>query len=137
ADPHRVLEGLAIAGYATGAERGYLYVRGEYPIAVRRLERAIRAAERRGLLGPRVLGSDFSFYAEVRIGAGAFVCGEETALLASVEGRRGMPHMRPPYPTEKGLWDCPTMINNVETFGNVAPIITRGAEWFAGIGTPR
>jgi bidirectional [NiFe] hydrogenase diaphorase subunit len=134
-DPHRVLEGMIIAGYAVGAQQGYLYVRGEYPIAVKRLERAIRQAARHGLLGAGILGSGFSFNLEVRIGAGAFVCGEETALLASIEGRRGMPRMRPPYPAEAGLWGCPTLLNNVETFGNIAPIIANGAGWFAGIGT--
>ncbi len=137
ADPHRILEGMAIAGYATGATQGYLYVRGEYPIAVQRLERAIRAANRRGILGKQVMGSDFSFECEIRIGAGAFVCGEETALMASIEGDRGMPRIRPPYPTDSGLWGHPTLINNVETFANVAPIIENGADWFAGIGTEK
>ena len=137
ADPHRILEGMAIAGYATGATQGYLYVRGEYPIAVQRLERAIRAANRRGILGKQAMGSDFSFECEIRIGAGAFVCGEETALMASIEGDRGMPRIRPPYPTDSGLWGHPTLINNVETFANVAPIIENGADWFAGIGTEK
>ncbi|OUC06906.1 NADH dehydrogenase, partial [Litorilinea aerophila] len=136
-DPHRVLEGMAIAGYAVGAEQGYIYVRGEYPIAAKRLERAIRAAERRGLLGSRILDSNFNFRIDVRIGAGAFVCGEETALMASIMGRRGQPVPRPPYPAQRGLWGMPTLINNVETLGNVAPIITRGADWFAGIGTEK
>ena len=136
-DPHRVLEGMAIAAYAVGAEQGYVYVRGEYPIAARRLERAIKAAERRGLLGARVLDSGFSFRVDVRIGAGAFVCGEETALMASIMGRRGQPIPRPPYPAQKGLWSCPTLLNNVETFGNIAPIIEHGAEWYASIGTER
>jgi bidirectional [NiFe] hydrogenase diaphorase subunit len=134
-DPHRVLEGMAIAGYAVGAEQGYVYVRGEYPIAAKRLERAIRAAERRGLLGSRILDSTFNFRIDVRIGAGAFVCGEETALMASIMGKRGQPVPRPPYPAQRGLWGHPTLINNVETFGSIAPIITNGAEWFASIGT--
>jgi bidirectional [NiFe] hydrogenase diaphorase subunit len=136
-DPHRVLEGMAIAAYAVGAEQGYVYVRGEYPIAARRLERAIRAAERRGLLGTRILDTNFSFRVDVRIGAGAFVCGEETALMASIMGKRGQPVPRPPYPSERGLWGYPTLINNVETFGNVAPIIEHGAAWFAEIGTEK
>jgi bidirectional [NiFe] hydrogenase diaphorase subunit len=136
-DPHRVLEGMAIAGYATGAEQGYIYVRGEYPIAAERLQRAIRAAERRGLLGSRMLESNFNFRIDVRIGAGAFVCGEETALMASIMGKRGQPVPRPPYPAESGLWGKPTLINNVETFGNIAPIISNGPDWFAQIGTEK
>ena len=136
-DPHRVLEGMAIAGYAVGADQGFIYVRGEYPVAAKRLERAIRSAERRGLLGSRVLDSGFNFRVDVRIGAGAFVCGEETALMASVMGRRGQPTTRPPYPAQSGLWGKPTLINNVETFGNVAPIVNHGAAWFAGIGTAK
>ncbi len=136
-DPHRVLEGMAIAGYAVGADQGFLYVRGEYPVAAKRLERAIRAAERRGLLGSRVLDSNFNFRVDVRIGAGAFVCGEETALMASIMGMRGQPVPRPPYPAQSGLWGKPTLINNVETFGSIAPIIQNGAEWFAGIGTAK
>jgi bidirectional [NiFe] hydrogenase diaphorase subunit len=136
-DPHRVLEGLAIAAYATGATKGYVYVRAEYPLAIERLERAIRAAKRANLLGRRVLDSGFAFEVEVRVGAGAFVCGEETALMASIEGRRGLPMLRPPYPTQQGLWGRPTMINNVETLANVPAIIARGPEWFAGIGTDR
>ena len=136
-DPHRVLEGMAIAGYAVGATQGFIYVRGEYPIAADRLQKAIRAAERRGLLGGRVMDSNFSFRIDIRIGAGAFVCGEETALLASIMGRRGQPEPRPPYPSESGLWGKPTLINNVETYGNVAPIIMNGADWYAGIGTAK
>jgi bidirectional [NiFe] hydrogenase diaphorase subunit len=136
-DPHRVLEGIAIAGYAVGADQGFVYVRGEYPVAAQRLEKAIRAAERRGLLGSRILDSNFNFRIDVRIGAGAFVCGEETALMQSIMGRRGQPAPRPPYPAQSGLWGKPTLINNVETFGNVAPIILNGAEWFAGIGTEK
>ncbi len=136
-DPHRVLEGMIIAAYAVGAQYGYLYVRGEYPIAVDRLRRAIRDARRRGILGKSVMGSEFGFDADVRIGAGAFVCGEETALLHSVEGKRGMPRMRPPYPATSGLWGYPTVINNVETMANVPSIIKRGAEWYAKIGTEK
>jgi bidirectional [NiFe] hydrogenase diaphorase subunit len=136
-DPHRVLEGMAIAGYAVGAEQGFLYVRGEYPVAAQRLEKAIRHAERRGLLGSRVLDSHFNFRIDVRIGAGAFVCGEETALMASIMGKRGQPSPRPPYPAQSGLWGKPTLINNVETYGNIAPIINNGADWFAGIGTEK
>ncbi len=136
-DPHRVLEGMAIAGYAVGAEQGFIYVRGEYPVAAKRLERAIRAAERRGLLGSRVLDSGFNFRIDIRIGAGAFVCGEETALMASVMGRRGQPTPRPPYPAQSGLWGQPTLINNVETFGSIVPIINGGADWYAGIGTEK
>jgi len=134
-DPHRVLEGLALAGYATGASQGYIYVRAEYPVAVRRLEQAIRQAKRHKLLGKSVLGSDFEFNIEIRIGAGAFVCGEETALMASIMGQRGTPVLRPPYPTERGLWGHPSMINNVETLANVPTILRRGADWFASIGT--
>ena len=134
-DPHRVLEGLAIAAYATGASKGYLYVRAEYPVAVRRLEQAIRQARRHKLLGKGVFGTAFDFDVEVRIGAGAFVCGEETALMASIMGGRGTPVLRPPYPTERGLWGRPSLINNVETLANVPTILRRGADWFAGIGT--
>ncbi|MFN8458660.1 MAG: NuoF family protein [Anaerolineae bacterium] len=136
-DPHRVLEGMAIAGYATGAEQGYIYVRGEYPVAIKRLEKAIRAAERRGLLGSRVFESNFNFRVDIRIGAGAFVCGEETALMASIMGRRGQPAPRPPYPAQSGLWGCPTLINNVETYANIAPIIKNGATWYARMGTDK
>lgn len=133
-DPHRVLEGIAIAGYAIGAEQGYIYVRGEYPVAAQRLQKAIKDAERMGLLGSRVLDSSFSFRIDIRIGAGAFVCGEETALLASIMGRRGQPRPRPPYPAQAGLWGCPTLINNVETFGNIAAIFTMGPAAFSAIG---
>jgi bidirectional [NiFe] hydrogenase diaphorase subunit len=136
-DPHRVLEGLAIAGYAVGAQQGYIYVRGEYPLAARRLEIAIKAAERKGLLGSRVLESNFSFRIDIRIGAGAFVCGEETALMASIMGRRGQPVPRPPYPANKGLWGYPTLINNVETLGSIATIINKGAHWFSALGTEK
>ena len=136
-DPHRLIEGLAIAAYATGASQAYIYVRAEYPRAIERLDRAIRVARRNRLLGRKILETGFSLDVEVRIGAGAFVCGEETALLASIEGKRGTPQLRPPYPTESGLWGQPTMINNVETLANIPAIITNGAEWFASIGTPQ
>jgi bidirectional [NiFe] hydrogenase diaphorase subunit len=136
-DPHRVLEGMMICAYAVGASYGYLYIRGEYPIAVDRIRKAIRAARRRKILGKSVLEKNFSFDADVRIGAGAFVCGEETALIHSVEGKRGMPRMRPPYPSKSGLWDAPTVINNVETMANVPSIINKGAEWYASIGTEK
>jgi bidirectional [NiFe] hydrogenase diaphorase subunit len=135
-DPHRVLEGMAIAGYAVGASQGFIYVRGEYPLAIHRLETAVRQANRRHLLGMKIFGSPFNFRVDLRIGAGAFVCGEETALMASIEGRRGTPHPRPPYPAESGLWGKPTLINNVETFTNIAPILRNGPEWFASIGAP-
>ena len=133
--PQQVLEGMAIAGYAVGASHGYVYVRAEYPLAVKRLTTAIRQAEHAGLLGPRIADSSFSFEVELRIGAGAFVCGEETALIASIEGGRGTPRPRPPYPAASGLWGKPTLINNVETFASVAAIIRRGADWYSAIGT--
>ncbi len=136
-DPHRVLEGMAIAAYAVGASQGYAYIRGEYPLAIRRLEIAIRQAKQHGLLGSQIFDSHFNFRVDIRIGAGAFVCGEETALMASIEGGRGAPRPRPPYPAESGLWGCPTLINNVETFANIAPIIRKGPEWFAGIGAEK
>jgi bidirectional [NiFe] hydrogenase diaphorase subunit len=134
-DPHRVLEGMAIAGYATGAQQGYVYVRGEYALAIQRLQTAIKQAEREKLLGNRIFETGFQFRVDLRIGAGAFVCGEETALLASIEGKRGQPRQRPPYPPESGLWGKPTLINNVETFANVAPIVEKGGAWFSTIGT--
>jgi bidirectional [NiFe] hydrogenase diaphorase subunit len=134
-DPHRVLEGMAIAGYAVGAQQGYIYVRGEYGLAIQRLQTAIKQAEREHLLGSRVLEQGFQFRIDIRIGAGAFVCGEETALIASIEGKRGQPRQRPPYPPESGLWGAPTLINNVETFANIPTIIERGGEWFSSIGT--
>jgi bidirectional [NiFe] hydrogenase diaphorase subunit len=134
-DPHRVLEGMAIAGYAVGANHGYLYVRAEYPLAIKRLQKAIQQAKKYGLIGSQIFESPFDFKVDIRIGAGAFVCGEETALIQSIEGGRGNPVPRPPYPAEKGLYDCPTLINNVETFANIAPIIQQGADWYAGIGT--
>ncbi len=136
-DPHRVLEGMAIAAYAVGASQGYLYVRAEYPLAVKRLRTAIRQAERMGLLGNNICNTTFSFHVDIRLGAGAFVCGEETALIASIEGKRGQPRPRPPYPAEYGLWGYPTLINNVETFANVPPIIRKGGDWFASIGTEK
>ncbi len=134
-DPHRVLEGMAIAGYAVGAQQGYIYVRGEYGLAIRRLQAAVKQAERERLLGSHIFENSFGFRIDLRIGAGAFVCGEETALVASIEGRRGNPRQRPPYPPESGLWGKPTLINNVETFANIPDIIRRGSAWFAGIGT--
>jgi len=136
-EPHRVLEGLIIAAYAVGATFGYVYVRGEYPVAVQRMRRAIRAARRRGLLGKSIMGTEFAFDADVRIGAGAFVCGEETALMHSIEGKRGMPRMRPPYPSTSGLWGKPTLINNVETMANIPSVILLGAEAFASTGTEK
>jgi bidirectional [NiFe] hydrogenase diaphorase subunit len=136
-DPHRVLEGMAIAAYAVGASEGYVYVRAEYPLAVKNLRTAIRQAERSGLLGKSICGTTFNFHVDIRLGAGAFVCGEETALIASVEGRRGTPRPRPPYPAQAGLWGCPTLINNVETLANIAPIMRKGGDWFAGIGTQK
>jgi len=136
-DPHRVLEGMIICAYAVGATFGYLYIRGEYPIAINRIRRAIRAARRAGIIGRKVLGTDFTFMADVRIGAGAFVCGEETALIHSVEGKRGLPRIRPPYPSTSGLWGAPTVINNVETMANIPSIIDKGASWYASIGTEK
>ncbi len=136
-DPHSVIEGMMIAGYAIGATKGYFYIRAEYPLAVERIEKAIKACHANGLLGTNILGSSFSFDLEVRLGAGAFVCGEETALIASIEGKRGYPHPRPPYPAVKGLWDKPTCINNVETLANLPPIILKGAKWFSAIGHER
>jgi bidirectional [NiFe] hydrogenase diaphorase subunit len=136
-DPHRVLEGMAIAAYAIGANKGYIYIRAEYPLAVERLKTAIRKAKRSGFLGNHICETQFNFDIEIRLGAGAFVCGEETALMASVEGGRGHPTPRPPYPAESGLWGRPTLINNVETFANIAPIVSNGGAWFAGIGTEK
>jgi bidirectional [NiFe] hydrogenase diaphorase subunit len=136
-DPHRVVEGMAVAAYAVGASKGYIYVRAEYPIAVSRLTTALRDARRRGLLGNNICGTPFGFDVEIRLGAGAFVCGEETALIASIEGKRGSPIPRPPYPAVSGLWGRPTLINNVETFANIAPIIRNGGKWFAGMGSER
>lgn len=136
-DPHRVLEGMAIAAYAVGADQGYIYCRAEYPLALTRLKSAIRAAERAGWLGKGIAESRFDFHVEVRVGAGAFVCGEETALIASLQGGRGTPVPRPPYPAVSGLRGRPTLINNVETLASLAPIIRRGGDWYAGIGVGR
>lgn len=136
-DPHSVLEAMAICGYAIGATRGYIYVRAEYPLAVERLEIAIDKARAYGLLGDNIFGTNFSFNVEIRVGAGAFVCGEETALLASIEGQRGEPRPKPPFPAQAGLWGKPTVINNVETLASVAPIILNGAQWYASIGTEK
>lgn len=135
--PHRIIEGMAIAAYAVGADNGYIYVRAEYPLAVKRLGLAIRQAQKHGLLGNNIGGTSFNFHLEIRMGAGAFVCGEETALIASIEGGRGVPRPRPPYPAASGVFGQPTLINNVETFANVAQIIARGSDWFTGIGTEK
>ena len=134
-DPHAVIEGMAIAAYAVGARQGYAYVRAEYPLAIKRFKTAIEQAHKLGLLGKNILESEFSFDIELRMGAGAFVCGEETALIASLEGRRGQPRPRPPYPAVHGLFGKPTLINNVETLGNIRHIILNGADWFRSIGT--
>ena len=136
-DPHSVLEAMEIAGYSIGADKGYIYVRAEYPIAVQRLQVAIDQAREYGLLGKNIFGTDFSFDIEIRLGAGAFVCGEETALLESIEGRRGQPRVKPPYPANSGLWGKPTLINNVETYANITRIILNGAKWYASIGTEK
>jgi len=134
-DPHSLLEGMAIAAYAIGAEQGYIYIRAEYPLAVKRLKIAIAQAEEKGYLGDNILGSGFSFHVEIREGAGAFVCGEETALIASIEGKRGMPRFKPPFPAQKGLWGQPTSINNVETLANVSRIFSEGSDAFSKCGT--
>jgi bidirectional [NiFe] hydrogenase diaphorase subunit len=134
-DPHRILEGMAIAGYAVGATHGFIYVRAEYPLAIKRLQKAIQQAKKYELLGSQIFDSAFDFKIDIRIGAGAFVCGEETALMQSIQGGRGNPRPRPPYPAVSGLWGCPTLINNVETFANIAPIIRNGGDWYASIGT--
>ncbi|HEX9113401.1 MAG TPA: NADH-quinone oxidoreductase subunit NuoF, partial [Nitrospirota bacterium] len=136
-DPHRVLEGMILAAYAVGANRGYIYVRAEYPLAVKRLTTAIRDARRLGFLGIQICNTQFSFDIEIRIGGGAFVCGEETALIASIEGKRGQPRAKPPFPVQKGLWGYPTIINNVETLANVPYIMRKGAAWYAGMGTEK
>jgi bidirectional [NiFe] hydrogenase diaphorase subunit len=136
-DPHRVLEGMIIAAYAVGASEGYFYVRAEYPLAIKRLKIAVRQAERLGLLGSNICGTRFSLKIEIRLGAGAFVCGEETALIASIEGKRGTPRPRPPYPAMEGLLGQPTLINNVETYANVPSIIRNGGDWYAQIGTEK
>ena len=136
-DPHAVLEAMAIAGYAIGADEGYIYVRAEYPIAVKRLQIAIEQAREYGMLGKGIFGTDFNFDIQIRLGAGAFVCGEETALLTSIEGNRGEPRPRPPFPAVKGLFGQPTIINNVETYANICQIILKGADWFASMGTEK
>ena len=134
-DPHSVLEAMAIAGYSIGADKGFIYVRAEYPIAVHRLKIAIEQARKYGILGKNIFGTGFNFDIEIRLGAGAFVCGEETALLESIEGKRGQPRVKPPYPAQSGLWGKPTLINNVETYANIAQIILKGSEWYSSIGT--
>lgn len=136
-DPHKVLEGMAIGAFAVGANQGYIYVRGEYPLAIQRLQTAIKQANRLGLLGTHVFSTPFDFRVDIRIGAGAFVCGEETALMESIMGNRGTPRPRPPYPAEEGLWGCPTLLNNVETFANIPSILRRGADWYAAMGTAK
>ena len=136
-DPHAVIEAMAIAGYAIGSNQGYVYVRAEYPVAVKRLGIAIEQAKEYGLLGKKIFGKNFDFDLEIRLGAGAFVCGEETALMTSIEGKRGEPRPRPPFPANKGLWQKPTILNNVETFANISQIIINGSEWFSKIGTEK
>ena len=136
-DPHSVVEAMMIAGYAVGANKGYIYVRAEYPIAVHRFQTAINQAKEYGILGENIFGTDFSFDLEVRLGAGAFVCGEETALLESIEGRSGRPRLKPPFPANSGLWQKPTLINNVETYANITKIILNGAKWYSSIGTEK
>jgi NADH-quinone oxidoreductase subunit F len=136
-DPHTVIEGMMIGGYAIGANKGFCYIRAEYPIAVKRLEHALKQAREKGILGKNIFGTDFAFDIEIRIGAGAFVCGEETALMASVEGKRGEPKQKPPFPFQKGLFQKPTIINNVETLANIPPIILNGSKWFRGFGTEK
>jgi NADH-quinone oxidoreductase subunit F len=136
-DPHAILEGMTIAAYAVGASLGYIYIRAEYPLAVRRLKLAIQQAKNRAFLGDKILGSSFSFDMRIKEGAGAFVCGEETALIASIEGERGLPRLRPPFPATKGIWGRPTNINNVETYANIPRIILKGSEWYGKLGTER
>jgi NADP-reducing hydrogenase subunit HndC len=136
-DPHSLIEAMSIAGYAIGATEGFIYVRAEYPIAVKRLQIAIEQAKEYGILGDNVLGTGHKFDLEIRLGAGAFVCGEETALMTSIEGHRGEPRPRPPFPAVKGLWQKPTILNNVETYANIPVIILKGADWFSGIGTEK
>lgn len=135
-DPHQVIEAMIIAGYAIGANEGYIYIRGEYGLAYRRLQKAILQAEEFGLLGKNIFGTDFHFHLHVHAGAGAYVCGEETALIESLEGKRGEPRSRPPYPTTNGLWDKPTLVNNVETLSNIPAILRNGADWYKSFGTP-
>ncbi|HOO32504.1 MAG TPA: NADH-quinone oxidoreductase subunit NuoF [Thermotogota bacterium] len=134
-DPHSLLEAMAIAGYAIGANKGYVYIRAEYPLAIERLNEGIKQAKELGLFGENIMGSGFSFDLEIRMGAGAFVCGEETALIESLEGKRGQPRNKPPFPAQKGVWGMPTLNNNVETYANIPPILTKGSEWFSSIGT--
>jgi len=134
-DPHRILEGMSIAAYAVGATKGFFYIRAEYPLAIERIKLAIKQAKEFEILGDNIFGSDFSFDLEVRVGAGAFVCGEETALIHSIEGMRGQPTAKPPFPANSGLWECPTVVNNVETLGNLPTIFAKGAEWFSSMGT--
>ena len=136
-DPHSVIEGMMIAGYAIGATKGLVYIRAEYPLAISRLDKAIVSARKRGYLGKNLFGTDFEFDIEIKFGAGAFVCGEETALIHSMEGKRGEPTSKPPYPAEKGFWDMPTVVNNVETLVNVPRIILNGVEWFREVGTEK
>jgi NADH:ubiquinone oxidoreductase subunit F (NADH-binding) len=136
-DPHSVIEGMAIGAYAIGADEGYIYCRAEYPLAIKRLRIAMAQAEEMGLLGDNIMGTNFSFHLHLKEGAGAFVCGEETGLMASIEGRRGMPRPRPPFPAQQGLWGKPTNINNVETWANVPRIILNGADWFSSMGTEK
>lgn len=136
-NPHNVIEGMLIAAYAIGCKEGYIYCRAEYPLAIKRVKKAIKVAEERGFLGKNILGTDFEFHLHLKEGAGAFVCGEETALIASIEGERGMPRPRPPFPAVKGLWGKPTNVNNVETFANIPMIILNGADWYASIGTEK
>ncbi|MDD2431115.1 MAG: NADH-quinone oxidoreductase subunit NuoF [Firmicutes bacterium] len=135
-DPHKVIEGMAISAYAIGANEGYIYVRAEYPMAIARLRTAIKEALELGIIGDSVLGTDFSFHVHIKEGAGAFVCGEETALIASIEGKRGMPNPKPPFPTDSGLWGCPTVINNVETLANISLILDKGPDYFKNVGEP-
>lgn len=137
ADPHKIIEGMAISGYACGANMGYIYVRAEYPIAVEKLERAIKQARTKGILGNRIANTNFNFDIEIRLGGGAFVCGEGTALISSIEGNRGNPRQKPPHLSNHGLWGAPTILNNVETFANIAPIIRKGGDWFSKIGTAK
>lgn len=134
-DPHVVIEAMTIAGYAIGSHQGYVYIRAEYPIAVKRLSIAIKQAREYGLLGKNLFGSGFDFDIDIRLGSGAFVCGEETALMTSIEGKRGEPHPRPPFPAVKGLFGVPTILNNVETYANIPQIILKGADWFSSMGT--
>ena len=135
-DPHAILEAMSIAAYAVGANEGYIYIRGEYQLAIERVEIAIKQAEEYGLLGENIFGSDFSFKIHVHVGAGAYICGEETALIESIEGKRGEPRSRPPYPTTNGLWGKPTLVNNVETLANIPAILRNGADWYRTLGTP-